>query len=114
MTKFFVIYHAPSEAVEAQMAMAPEVAAKAMEGWMKWAEQCGDALVDFGSPLGGGQRVTKSGSQDSTQQVTGYSILEADNIGAAKELLESHPHLEWATGCEIEVHECFPPPGASE
>ena len=29
-----------------------------MEPWMAWAERCGDGLVDMGTPLGGGRKVT--------------------------------------------------------
>lgn len=77
---------------------------------MAWAARCGDSLVDMGAPLVGGQKLSKSGSSDSERQVVGYSILQADDMAAAKALLQGHPHLEWAEGCEIEVHESMPPP----
>lgn len=37
--------------------------------------------------------------------------LLANSMDEAKELLQGHPHLEWAEGCEIEVHESLPLPG---
>ena len=80
-----------------------------MEAWMAWAARCGDGLVDMGSPLTGGQKLSKSGSAPSDKQVIGYSILQADDMESAKALLDGHPHLEWAEGCEIEVHESAPP-----
>ena len=62
------------------------------------------------SDLGGGQKLTQSGSAPSDKEVTGYSILEAENMEAAQALLAGHPHLEWKAGCEIEVHEAMPLP----
>jgi hypothetical protein len=32
-------------------------------------------------------------------------------MDAAVAMLQGHPHLDWATGCEIEVHEAMPVPG---
>jgi len=111
MKKFIVIYHAPAEAV-AQMANAsPEEMAKGMEPWMAWAAKCGDQLVDLGSPLMGGQKVLPDGtSQNSDREVTGYSVLMAENMEGAKALIEGHPHLAWTGGCEIEIHESMPLP----
>jgi hypothetical protein len=84
--------------------------AEGMKPWMAWAEGCGDSLVDLGTPLAGGQRLSKSGASPSDKGVVGYSILEAENMEAAQVLLDGHPHLEWAAGCEIEVHESMPLP----
>jgi hypothetical protein len=42
--------------------------------------------------------------------VVGYSVLEAENMEAAQALMRSHPHLEFAAGCEIEVHESLAVP----
>ena len=106
MKKYIVIYHAPMTAMEQMKDAAPED----MQPWMAWAERIGDGLVDFGTPLGGGQKITKSGSSPSDKNVIGYSILQAANMEAAYALLKGHPHLEWAAGCEIEVHESLPPP----
>jgi hypothetical protein len=55
-------------------------------------------------------KVTATTSSTSDKEVTGYSILEADSMGAAVAMLQGHPHLDWAAGCEIEVHEAMPVP----
>jgi len=89
----------------------PEEMQKGMEPWMAWAEKCGDGLVDMGAPLANGQKVTESGARPSDRDVVGYSILQAESMNAAVEMLKSHPHLGWAEGCEIEVHETMPLPG---
>ncbi len=110
MKKFVVIYHAPVSATEQMANATPEDMKKGMEPWMAWAERCGDGLVDIGSPLGNGLTVTDSGSSPSDKGVAGYSILQADSMEGALALLQGHPHLGWAEGCEIEVHECLPLP----
>ncbi len=110
MKKFIVIYHASETALEAMANATPEDMQKGMEPWMAWATKCGTSLVDMGAPLSGGQKLSKSGSSASEKQVVGYSILQADDMDAAKALLAGHPHLDWADGCEIEVHESMPLP----
>jgi hypothetical protein len=105
MKKFIVLYHA-NEAAAAKMAQAtPEDMKEGMKPWMEWAEKCGDGLVDMGTPLGNGQKVTTDGSAASDKAVVGYSILQAEDMDAAKAMLSHHPHLAWTDGCEIEVHE---------
>ena len=111
MGKYVVIYHAPASAVEAMSGATPDDMKKGMEAWMAWAQGCGDGLVDLGTPLGGSLKVTNSGNSPSYTGVAGYSILEAENMDGALVLLQGHPQLEWAEGCEIEVHESLPLPG---
>jgi len=64
----------------------------------------------MGTPLAGGQKVTNGGTSPSDKGVVGYSILQAESMDAAVEMLKGHPHLEWTDGCEIEVHESMPMP----
>lgn len=110
MKNFIVIYHMPTSLMEQMMAAGPEEMQKGMEPWMAWIAKCGDSLVDLGTPLSGGQKVSKSGNSPSDKDVTGYSILQAEDIQGAIALLQGHPHLEFGTGCEIEVHESMPLP----
>ena len=110
MKNFVVIYHASTSAQEQMSAATPEEMQEGMAPWMDWVAKCGDGLVDLGTPLGGGQKLSKSGSSPSNKDVVGYSILQAEDIQGAIALLQGHPHLEMAAGCEIEVHESMPLP----
>ena len=85
MKKYLVLYHAPAAALEKMNDATPEQMKAGMEPWIAWAERCGDGLVDMGTPLGGGRKVTASGSSASDKDVVGYSILQAENA-------EAHTH----------------------
>jgi len=111
MKKYIVIYHAPDELIAQTANSSPEEMQKGMETWMAWAAKCGDQLLDLGNPLTGGQKLHPDGNaEQSSRQVVGYSILQAENMDDAKALLDGHPHLAWDGACEIEVHEVRPLP----
>jgi hypothetical protein len=112
MKKFVVIYHMNESSMMESAKANPEEAAEGMKAWMTWSEKAGSQLIDFGTPLVGGQRLDKDGgAQASTREVAGYSIVEAEDMEAAKELMKGHPHLAWSDGCDIEIHETANPPG---
>jgi len=107
MKKFVVIYHATAEAVAQMSNATPEQQAEGMKPWFAWKDSVGDKLIDFGSPLMGGIRLLPDGrTEKSKKEVTGYSLLQANDIEEAKSLIKNHPHLSWTGGCDIEVHEC--------
>lgn len=111
MTKFLFIYHAPMPPADAAPPDPAEMQ-EVMNAWMGWAGKVGDGLLDFGTPLAGGVRVTPDATSPSTQDVAGYSIVEAESMEAALALAEGHPHLAMPGGCTIEVHESQPVPGS--
>ena len=110
MTKFVFIYHAPPMPAGATPPT-PQQMQAVMAEWMTWGEKVGDRMLDFGTPLAGGTRVTTEGTSPSTREVTGYSMIEAESMDAALELAD-HPHLNMPGGCEIEVPEALPVPGS--
>ncbi len=109
MKKFIVVYHAPQPA-DQNMQAKPEDMKGVMDAWMAWAKKCGAGMVDLGTPLGNGQKVSKSGTSSSKRNVVGYSILQAENIEAAKGMLKGHPHLNMPGACEIECTNPWPCP----
>ena len=110
MSKFLFLYHAPTTPAENTPSDPAEMEA-VMGQWMEWAGRVGDGMVDFGTPLAGGTRVTPEGTSPSTREVAGYTLIEADSLDAAVELAKVHPHLNMPGGCEIEVHEAQAIPG---
>ena len=110
MTKYLFIYHAPMTPAEATPP-SPEEMQAVMGEWNAWAGKVGDKMVDFGTPLANGVRVSRDGTSPSTREVVGYSLIEADDLDGALDLARNHPHLNMPGGCEIEVHEAQPIPG---
>jgi len=112
MKKFIVTYNAPVDATWKTQESTPEEMEAGMKAWMDWAQKSGKALVDFGTPLANGVTLGPGGSSGSSEsKIIGYSIIQADSMEAARELLQDHPHLDWNAACEIEVHESMPVPG---
>jgi len=110
MSKFVFIYHAPQTPAEATPPTAEELE-QVMGAWTAWSEKVGSGMVDFGTPLAGGVRVTPHGTAPSTNDVVGYTIIEAADADAALALAQAHPHLNMPGGCAIEIHEAQAIPG---
>lgn len=112
MKKFIVTYKAPINAEWKTAESSPEEMEKGMKAWMDWAQKCGNKLLDFGTPLGNSLTLKAGGSSKSSDsRIIGYSILQADSMEEARDLLKDHPHLDWNAACEIELHESLPVPG---
>ena len=113
MKKFLVLYHAPIDAMQQMTNVSQEEQAKGMEAWMQWAKKSGDKLIELGAPLTNGQVLSPDGSVgSSSKEVCGYSILQAENMDEAEELLKGHPHIAgWDPKATIEVHETMALPG---
>ena len=101
-----ILYSAPISA-EAQMNVSPEEMKKGMEPWMAWYKKCGKSIVDMGAALGKGACIDKKGVGKTQLQVTGYSIVQAKDLEAAKEMVKDHPHLMMPK-FSIEVLEIMP------
>jgi hypothetical protein len=111
--RFLIIYHAPTDAM-AQIANAsPEEMAEGMAMWKAWAERAGSNLVDLGAPLVNGMRLHPNGSTGSSnKEVTGYSLIVAEDWEDLMDLLSGHPHISgWDPNAWIEIHETMLIPG---
>jgi hypothetical protein len=111
MTKYVFLYHAPSSPADATP-MDPAQVQAVLGEWMEWAGKLGDQLVDFGTPLDGGVRVTSAGESPGGARVGGYSIIDVPDRTTAVEFARIHPHLQMpGDGVAIEVHEAQAVPG---
>lgn len=111
MKKFIVVYHAPLSALAQMQEATPEQSKAGMDAWMTWAKECGSALVDSGAPLGNGKSLSPSATAESSKEVCGYSVMQAESMDAATKLPKKHPHFMMSGQCTIEVHEALPLPG---
>jgi hypothetical protein len=110
MKKFLVLYKASATAFEQMMKATPEQQKAGMDAWMAWSKRAATSIVDMGAPLGKSLRVTKSGASPATNDLGGYSILQAESKEALAEVLKGHPHFMTPDG-SIEVVEMMPMPG---
>ena len=111
MKKFLVLYKAPLSAFEQMKKSTPEQQKAGMETWMAWSKKAAASIVDMGAPLGKSLRVTKGGgTSPSTNELGGFSILQAESKEALAKTLDGHPHFMMPDGT-IEVVEMMPVPG---
>ena len=111
--RFLIIYHAPIDAMTQMANSNPEEMEKGMAMWNAWAKRAGSQLTDLGAPLVNGRRLHSNGSSaPSSSNVTGYSLLEAEDWEELVDLLSGHPHISgWHPEATIEVHETMLIPG---
>lgn len=96
MAKFVLVYTggAMAETAEAQQA--------AMAAWGAWFGSLGAAVVDGGAPFGASGSV---GGGAATTGLTGYSIVDAADLGAAQQMAAGCPIL--AEGGSVDVYEAI-------
>jgi hypothetical protein len=111
MSKFFLLYLAPISAIEQMMANSnPEQMKAGMDAWMGWMKKHEKSIVDMGAPLGKTKRVTATSVASVRNEVTGYTVVEAESHDAAAAMLVGHPHLN-VPGAYVDVLSVTPIPG---
>lgn len=111
MKKFMLLYYAPVSALDQMKNASPEDMKKGMEPWMQWFNQWKGSIVDMGLPMANARKMTKSGEAHVSSKIAGYSIIQAEDMQKALEVVKNHPHMQWMEGAEVEVHEMLPMPG---
>ena len=110
MKKFLVLYKAPTSAFEQMMKSTPEQQKAGMDAWMAWSKKSASSIVDMGAPLGKTLRVTPEGPSPATNDLGGYSVLQAESKEALAQSLKGHPHFMMPGGF-IEIVDILPMPG---
>ena len=109
MSKFMIMYNGPATPPEKLTA---EMVQKIMGAWKVWMEKIGDAMLDMGQPMANGKAVVDDGSQKPALELSGYSIIQADSMANAVEMVKDHPLLSDKSGkFSVEVFELMPVPG---
>ena len=111
MKKFLVLYKASQSSFEQMKKATPEQQKAGMEAWMAWSKKAGSSLVDMGGPLGKSLRVVKGGTASPvTNDLGGYSVLQAESKEALAATMKDHPHFMMPDS-SIEIVELMPIPG---
>src|SRR6478672_2273147 len=99
MAKFIYLYRGPATPMSD---LTPEQGAERMA-------KVGAALVDGGSPFGSRASVRDDGTEGPAGDLIGYTIVEADDLAAAKALTNGLPFLSGSDGkCAVEIFELLP------
>ena len=108
MSKYLLLYRGPAT----PMANMSEAQGKAqMQAWDTWMGRCGPALTDVGMPFGDCSAVGDDGKIQKTDDLHGYSIVEADDLASATAMTQQHPFLSEGKGrFSVEVFELLPVP----
>jgi hypothetical protein len=80
------------------------------EAWMAWGTKYQAAIVEQGGPLGKTKRISASGVADTTNAMSGWTIVQAESHEAAAKMFENHPHFTVFPGESVEIMECLPIP----
>jgi hypothetical protein len=106
MAKFIYLYRGPATSMAAGT---PEQGAERMAAFGAWMDKVGAALVDVGSPFGASASVRDDGTDGKAGDLIGYTIVEADDLAAAKAFTEGLPFLSNRDGtCAVEIFELLP------
>jgi hypothetical protein len=80
-----------------------------MNLWGAWFERHGDAVDDPGFPFGQRAAIGADGSDRPILNLTGYSVVLAENMEAARELCRDHPFLHEASAdLSVQIFELVP------
>ena len=106
MAKFIYLYRGPATPMSD---LTPEQGAERTAAFVAWMEKVGEALVDVGAPFGKGASVRDDGSEGTVGDLVGYTIVEADDLAAAKALTDGLPFLSNSDGTHaVEILELLP------
>ncbi|MBU6296666.1 MAG: hypothetical protein KJS68_00365 [Alphaproteobacteria bacterium] len=64
-----------------------------MAAWQAWAEKHQAAIVAMGGPLGKTKKITQKGIEDTSNELTAYTVVRAPSHEAAAKIFEKHPHF---------------------
>lgn len=110
MKRFLALYRMDMAEMKKMMANStPEDRKKGMGEWEAWMKKNMASFADHGGPVGKTKRVAAGGVTDTSNDVGGYSIVQAESYEAAAALFRDTPHLTMP-GATVEVMEIVPMP----
>ena len=77
---------------------------KGMEDWKTWMSANMAHFADMGGPTGKNMQVTASGATAMSNDIGGYSVINAESVEAATALLAGNPHFNMP-GATIDLAE---------
>ena len=94
-------------AMRKMMEANPDMGKKGMEEWGVWMKNNMAIFADMGGPAGKNMQITSSGSSQMSNDIGGYSVVQAESVEAATKLLQSSPHFKMP-GATVDMMEIVP------
>ena len=114
MKRFLAVYTGSAAAMEKWKSLPEhqlkERQAAGVRAWHEWVERNKAAIIEIGAPLGRTKRVSPAGVADVRNNMTAFTVVQAESHEAAARLFENHPHFTVFPGDAVEVMECLPIP----
>jgi hypothetical protein len=116
MKQFLAIYTGSAAAMASWNSMPEhelrERQAAGIKSWHQWIELNKASIIESGAPLGRTKSVSRAGITDIRNNMTAFTVVQAESHDAAAKLFENHPHFMVFPGDAIEIMECLPVPAA--
>jgi hypothetical protein len=77
--------------------------AAGMAAWKQWQETYKDSILDSGGPLGRTLKADMGGVTEGGNNLSGYSIVQAESLEQAAKMFENHPHFAIFPGVAVEI-----------
>ncbi len=103
MPQYLLSFH--GEMKMEDMPTDPEAIQAVMAQWGAWYESMGDALVNGGAPISHSSAIDSNGASDAPAQLTGFTIIDAADMGAATAIAQGCPVLP--NGHTVQISECI-------
>jgi hypothetical protein len=78
--------------------------------WKKWAIDNVVSIIEMGGPLGRTKLVSAGGIDDIRNNLSAFTVVQAESQDAAAQLFLNHPHFTIFPGEGVEVMEVMPIP----
>lgn len=107
MPRFLAVYTMRHEDFERFRAM-PKAEQDAVDTlgvqqWAAWEERHAGSILDRGGMVGKTMRVNRDEIAPATNTLCGYLVVEAETIGDAARIFETHPHITTFPGDGIDI-----------
>jgi len=114
MKRYLAVFTgAPSAMARWEALPEPERNKRQVEGvaaWKKWATDNAAAIVEMGGPLSRTKLTSTTGISDIRNNLSAFTLVQAESQDAAARLFLNHPHFTIFPGEGVEVMEVLPIP----
>jgi hypothetical protein len=79
--------------------------AQGMAAWQRWATDHAACILEMGGPLSRTKKISQSGIADIRNNLSAFTVIEAESHETAAKLFVNHPHFTLFPGDGVEVME---------